>query len=62
MKKVLLSIALAAASVLGGCIVVEEDHVVRHPQGIYGPPCGVVEVVPVPPPHWHGPPRHHRHR
>ncbi len=55
MKKVLLIVGLAAtSSLLGGCVAVYEEHrAVRHPHVIYGPPCGVVEVVPVPPPHWH---------
>jgi hypothetical protein len=59
MKKALLIVGLAAvASLLGGCITVHEEHrALRHPHVIYGPPCGVVEVVPVPPPHRY----HHRH-
>jgi len=64
MKKALLIVGLAAASLLSGCLVVYEEHrVVRPPHVIYGPPCGVVEVVPVPPPHWHyhPPHRHPRH-
>ncbi len=57
-KMLLMIMALAAASLLGGCVMVHEEHrAVRHQPVIYGPPCGVVEVVPVPPPHWH----HHRH-
>ncbi len=64
MKKILLIIGLSVvAPLLGGCVAVYEEHrAVRPPHVIYyGPPCGVVEVVPAPPPYWHGPPRHHRY-
>ncbi len=62
MRKVLLIVGLAAASLLGGCVAVYEEHrAVRHPRVIYGPPCGVVEVVPVPPPHYHHYHRYPRH-
>jgi hypothetical protein len=60
MRRMLLIGGLAAtASLLSGCMIIpcEEDHLVRPPCVIYGPPCGVVEVVPVPPceprPYWH---------
>jgi hypothetical protein len=56
-KMLLMILALAAASLLSGCVAVYEEHrAVRHRHMIYGPPCGVVEVVPVPPPYYH----HHR--
>jgi hypothetical protein len=60
MRKMLLIGGLAAAaSLLNGCMIIscEEHHAPRPPCVIYGPPCGVVEVVPVPPyeprPYWH---------
>jgi hypothetical protein len=61
MRKLLLIGGLAAvASLLSGCMIIScgDDYVVRPPCVIYGPPCGVVEVVPPPPcppppPHWH---------
>ena len=61
-KMLLIAMALAAASLLGGCLAVHEEHrAVRHPHVIYGPPHHVVEVVPVPPPHHgYGYPRHRR--
>ena len=54
MKKMLLILmALAVASLLGGCVVVDEhQHAVRH-RHFYGPPAGVI-VVPGPAPHHHG--------
>jgi len=63
MKKALWIVGLAAAALLlSGCLVVYEEHrAPRHPHVVYGPPCGVVEVIPAPPPppHWHR--HHHRH-
>ena len=58
MKKLLLTaILIAAASLIGGCSFVYEEHRChRRPRVIVGPP--VVEVIPVPPHH----PRHHRPR
>jgi hypothetical protein len=61
MRKMLLIGGLAAAaSLLNGCVIIScrEHHVVPPPCVIYGPPCGVVEVVPVSPcppprPYWH---------
>ena len=52
MKNMLLiGVLAAAASLLSGCVIIscDEDHVVRPPCVIYGPPCDVVEIVPVPP-------------
>ncbi|MCU0913722.1 MAG: hypothetical protein MUC88_04055 [Planctomycetes bacterium] len=59
MKKVLWIVGLAAAAwLVSGCLVVYEEYrAPRHPHVIYGPPAGVVEVIPAPPPpYWH---RHH---
>lgn len=69
MRKLLLIGGLAAAlSLLGGCMIIDcdDDHMGPPPCVIYGPPCGVVEVVPVlpcePRPYWHGYYYHHGRR
>jgi hypothetical protein len=51
-KLLAILLGLIAASLLGGCMAVYEEHRhVHHPHGYYyGPPRGVV-VVPAPPRH-----------
>jgi hypothetical protein len=51
-KMLLIIIALAAASVLGGCVMVHEGHRAEGYRHFDGPPAGVI-VVPGPPPHHH---------
>ncbi len=60
-KTLLMSAALVAVLLLGGCTVISYEHYRRPGRAhvFYAPPCEVVEVIAVPGP---GPRGHWRHR